>query len=293
VEVEDQIYEHTVEQMHLQNSEGSFRAGMNPAGSNQAYDHYLKARYMELKQQDSKDLETARSLYQDAINIDHTFSLANVGLARCYLSQFRNSKDSKLLHKAIAAGQQAVQLDDESPDAHAVLGEVYKSAKNKEKFLAELDRVAELVPNSDAAYRNLGDAYSESGDENRHEKESIAAISAYEKAVSVNPYYWLNHNALGNAYFGQGENAKALVEYQKVIDIAADSPMGYEGVGAAYLRVGKWSEAIPPFQKALALAPDSPTYSNLGTAYFFLRRYEEAAKMYEKSVQTTSGDEEL
>jgi len=195
MELEDQMYERVAKQMHLQNSEGSFRAGMNPAGSNQAYDHYLKARYMALNQQDPKDLDTAIGLYQDAINLEHTFSLAHVGLARCYLSQFQISKDSKLLQKAMSAAQQAVQLDDDSPDAHIVLGEVYKSAKNKDKSLAELNRTAELEPNSDAAYRNLGDgylggAYIESGDEKGHEKESIAAISAYQKAVYVNPYYW-------------------------------------------------------------------------------------------------------
>jgi tetratricopeptide (TPR) repeat protein len=165
--------------------------------------------------------------------------------------------------------------------------------KNKERSLAELNRVAELVPNSDAAYRNLGDAYSESGFEKGHEKESRAAISAYQNAVAANFYNWLNHMALGKAYFELGDNAKALPEFQKVTELAPDNPMGYGDIGSVYLREGKWSAAIPQFQKALAFAPDSPTYSNLGTAYFFLRRYEEAAKMYEKSVQTASGNEEL
>jgi len=287
LELENKVYEHFVQQTNLRSSEGSFRAGMNPTGSNQAYDHYLKARYMELNQQDPKDLDTEIGLYQDAINLEHTFSLAHVGLARCYLSQFRISKDSKLLQKAVATAQQAVQLDDDSPDAHSVLGEVYKSAKNKEKSLTELNRVVELEPNSDAAYRNLGDAYSGSG----HEQESIAA---YQKAVSVNPYYWMNYNALGNAYFAQGENAKALPEFLKVTELAPDSPIGYENVGSVYLRRGKWTEAIPQYRKALAFGPDAPTYANLGTAYFFLKQYDEAVKLYEKALQINGrGDEVL
>jgi eukaryotic-like serine/threonine-protein kinase len=302
-ELENQIYELAIEQMHLQNSEGSFRAGMNLAGSNQAYDRYLKARFTELNQQDSKDLDAAIGLYQDAININHSFSLAHVGLARCYLSEFQlNSKDSKLLQKAMAAAQLAAQFDDDSPDAHAILSEVYKRATKKEQSIAELERVVELVPNSDAAYRNLGEAYLQadvnaanrnSGNADSTSVPEPKSIGAYKKAVAVNSYYWTNHNALANAYFALGDEARALPEFEKVIAIASDNPIGYEGVGASYLRRGKWNEAIPPFQKALALAPDSPTYSNLGTAYFFLRRYEEAAKMYEKSVQTTSGDEEL
>jgi serine/threonine protein kinase/tetratricopeptide (TPR) repeat protein len=286
-ELEDQIYERVARQMRIENSEGNFRAGMNPTGSNQAYDRYLKARYTELNQQDPRDLDTAIGLYQDAVNIERTFSLAHVGLARCYLAQFRISKDSKLLQKAMAAAQQAVQLDDDSTDSHSVLGDVYTNAKNKQTSLVELNRAAELQPSSDEAYRNLGEAYSLS-------HQSDEAIAAYQKAVAANSYYWLNHNALGNAYLGLGDNAKALPEYQKVTELAPDSPMGYEGVGSVYLREGKWGEAIPQYQKTVALAPDAPTYSNLGTAYFFSRKYGEAVKMYEKSLQLNGiGDEVL
>src|ERR1039457_3903336 len=301
VELEDQIYEHTVEQMHLQNSEGSFRAGMRPAGD-QAYDHYLKARFMELNEQGPKDLETATGLYQDAINVDgQTFSLARVGLARCYLSHFRISKDSKLLQRAMATAQQAVQLDDDSPDAHIILSEIYSSAKNKEKSLTELNRAAELAPNSDTTYRNLGDAYLDADvdaanrnrvDAHSESKYENKSIEAYQKAVSVNPYYQRNHTALGNVYLGLGDNAKALPEFQKLIEIAPDSPMGYEAVGSVYVREGKWGEAIPQFQQALALAPDSTTYSNLGTAYFWLKNYDQATKMYEKALQINANQNE-
>jgi serine/threonine protein kinase/tetratricopeptide (TPR) repeat protein len=285
--MEGQIYEHVTKQMHLQSGEGSFRAGMNPTGSNQAYDHYLKARYAELSQQNPQDLDTAIRLYQDAINSDHTFSLAYAGPARCYLSQFRISKDTKLLQKATAAAQKAVQLDDDSPVAHIVLSEVYKSAKNNEQSLAELNRAVELAPNSDEAYRNLSDAYQRSG-------HSGEAISAYQKAVAANPYNWLNHIALAKAYFELGDNARALIEFQKITELAPDNPMGYGDIGSVYLRTGKWSEAIPHFQKALSIAPDAPTYSNLGTAYFWLQRYDESVRMYEKALQINgNGNEEL
>jgi serine/threonine protein kinase/tetratricopeptide (TPR) repeat protein len=293
VELDDQLYERVAKQMHLQNSDGNFRAGMKPTGSNHAYDRYLKARYIELNQQDPKDLDTAIGLYQDAINIERTFSLAYIGLARCYLSQLQIAKDPKVPQKATTAAQQAVQLDDDSPNAHTVLSEVYKSAKNKEKSLAELSRAAELDPKSDAAYRNLGDAYIESGEEKGHEKRSIAAIFTYKEAVSVNPYYWANYNALGNAYWRLGDNAQALPEFQKVTEPAPDNPIGYNEIGSVYLRQGKWSESIPQFQKALTLAPDADTYSNLGTAFFFLGRYDEAAKMYEKALQMSGSPDEV
>ena len=33
------------------------------------------------------------------------------------------------------------------------------------------------------------------------------------KAIEKNPYYWLNHNALGGTYFRVGEYAKAAEEF--------------------------------------------------------------------------------
>jgi tetratricopeptide (TPR) repeat protein len=46
----------------------------------------------------------------------------------------------------------------------------------------------------------------------------------------------------------------------------------------------RWSECIPNFEKALQIQPYFGTYSNLGTAYFFLKRYNDAVKMFEKAV---------
>ena len=42
----------------------------------------------------------------------------------------------------------------------------------------------------------------------------------------------------------------------------------------------------------MGFEPDAPTYSNLGTAYFWLRRYDEAVKMYEKAVQINANQSE-
>jgi Flp pilus assembly protein TadD len=60
-----------------------------------------------------------------------------------------------------------------------------------------------------------------------------------------------------------------------------------------YLREGKWSEAIPQFRKLSRSPPTPIPYSNLGTAYFFLKNYDQATKMYEKAVEMTPNDEEL
>jgi serine/threonine protein kinase/tetratricopeptide (TPR) repeat protein len=285
--LEDQIYATVATALELKpTGEEQARIGAHPTENLKAYDLYLQGRNI-LRNGHSQDAyRQALGLFEQAIEKDPNFALAYTGLADSSLWMYGETKEGIWAQKATLAAQQAERLSNNLPEVHLSLGGVYSATGKNTQAIAELKRALELAPNSDEAYRSLGDAYFSSG-------QSDEAIAAYQKAVAANSYYWLNHNALGNAYFEQGDSAKALSEYQKVMEIDGDNPIGYEGVGSVYLREGKWGEAIPQYQKALALAPDAPTYSNLGTAYFWLKRYDESVKMYEKATEMTPNDEQL
>jgi serine/threonine protein kinase/tetratricopeptide (TPR) repeat protein len=285
--LEDQIYGTLASALALKlTDEEQARVGTHPTENVKAYDLYLQGRNVLRNGHNPDAYKQAVGLFEQAIDKDANFALAYTGLADSSLLMYRESKEGVWAQKATLSAQQAEHLSNNLPEVHLSLGSVYSATGKNTQAVAELKRALELAPNSDEAYRSLGEAYSRSG-------ESEEAISAYQKAVAANSYYWLNHTALGNAYLRLGDNAKALPEFQKAIEIAADNPMGYEGLGSTYLRESKWAEAIPQFAKALTLAPDSPTYSNLGTAYFFLKNYDQATTMYEKAVQMTPNDEQL
>jgi serine/threonine protein kinase/tetratricopeptide (TPR) repeat protein len=285
--LEDQIYGTVATALALKpTDEEQARVGAHPTENVKAYDLYLQGRNT-LRNGHSQDAyRQAVGLFEQAIDKDSNFALAYSGLADSSIRMYDESKESVWAQKATLAAQQAERLSNNLPEVHLSLGSVYATTGKNTQAVAELKRALELAPNSDVAYRELGDAYSRSG-------QSDDAIASFQKAVAANSYNWMNHIALGNAYFGLGDNAKALPEFQKVIEITPDSPLGYEGMGNVYLREGKWSEAIPQYQKALTLAPDAPTYSNLGTAYFFLKSYDQSTKMYEKAVEMTPNDEQL
>lgn len=285
--LEDQIYGTVATALELKpTGEEQARVGAHPTENVKAYDLYLQGRNT-LRNGHSQDAyRQAVGLFEQAIDKDSNFALAYTGLADSSLRMYGETKEGIWAQKATLAAQQAERLSNNLPEVHLSLGSVYSATGKNTQAVAELKRALELAPNSDEAYRNLGSAYDSGG-------QSDEAIAAYQKALAANSYYWLNHNALGDAYFGHGDNAKALPEFQKVIEIAGDNPMGYEGIGSVFLREGKWGEAIPQYQKALALAPDAPTYSNLGTAYFWLKRYDESVTMYEKATEMTPNDEEL
>ncbi len=283
--LEDQIYGSVASALALKpTDEEQARIGAHPTENVKAYDLYLQGRNTLRNGNSQVAFKEAVGLFEQAIEKDPNFALAYTGLADSSLRMYHETKETLWAQKATLAAQQAERLSNTLPEVHLSLGAAYSVTGKNTEAVTELKRALELAPNSDEAYRNLGDAYKESG-------QSDEAISAYQKAVAANAYYWLNHIALGDAYWALGDNAKALPEFQKATELAPDNPIGYENIGSVYLREGKWSESIPEFQKSLARAPQSGTYSDLGTAYFFLKNYDEATKMYEKAVELTPNDE--
>jgi len=111
--------------------------------------------------------------------------------------------------------------------------------------------------------------------------------------VQLNPYYWVNENSLGDAYSQIGDYDKALEAFKQVTTLEPDVNAGYENSGNVLVQQGKYAEAVPLLQRALQIEPDAAAYTNIGTAYFFLKRFAEAAQAFEKAVAINSNDTQL
>jgi serine/threonine protein kinase/tetratricopeptide (TPR) repeat protein len=282
--LEDQIYGGVVEALALKpTSEESARATPHPTENFEAYDLYLKGRSAMRGQQDVKNIQTAIDYYEQALKKDGSFALAYAGLADASLTMYHEKKDTFWSQKALGAAQQAERLNDNLPEVHFSLGNVYTASGKGSEAVSELKRALQLAPNSDDGYRGLGKAYLAIG-------QKDLALQAYQKAIELNPYYWVNYNYAGHAYSSLGEYDKALAAFQRIIELEPDNTFGYLNAGAIYFQQGRYDQCIPLYQKALQIQPHSMTYSNLGTAFFFLKRYAEAVPMFEKAVEMNQND---
>jgi serine/threonine-protein kinase len=282
--LEDQIYGGVVEALALKpTSEESARATPHPTENFEAYDLYLKGRSATRGQQDVKNIQAAVDYYEQALKKDPSFALAYAGVADASLLMYFQKKDSFWSQKALAAAQQAERLNDNLPEVHFSLGNVYTASGKGAQAVAELKRALQLAPNSDDGYRGLGKAYLSLG-------QKDLGLQAYQKAIDINPYYWVNYNSIGQAYFGLGEYDKALVGFRRMIELEPNNAFGYLNVGAVYFQQGKYEQCIPFFQKALQIQPHYMTYSNLGTAFFYLKRYPESVPMFEKAAEMNPND---
>jgi serine/threonine-protein kinase len=281
--LEDQMYNQLVSALTISpTNEELAKSEARPTDNVAAYDLYLRGRN-SMRQNDVRSVQTALDYFSQALKEDPRFALAYTGVGQASLRMYGIKKDAFWTQKALAAAQQAQQLDDKLPEVHATLGSVYRATGKYSEAVAELNRAQALAPNSDEVYRRLGSVYLATGNPPR-------AIEAYQKAIELNPYYWINQNSLGNAYFEAGDYQKALQAFQRVTVLEPDVNNGFENAGSVLVQEGKYSDAIPYLQKALQIESDFTSYSNIGLAYTLTKRYAEASQALEKAVALNPND---
>jgi serine/threonine protein kinase/tetratricopeptide (TPR) repeat protein len=284
--LEDQIYAQVVSAMDVKaTTEENANAEARPTDNVASYDFYLRGRNA-LRVNDAKSIQAALDFFNQAVKQDPKFALAYTGVAQASLRMYGVTNDGFWTQKALAAAQQALQLNDRLPEVHSTLGSVYRATGKYSEAIAELNRAQALAPNSDEVYWRLGNVYLSKGDYSH-------AIEAYQKALQLNPYYWVNENSLGDAYTQTGDYDKALEAFKQVMTLEPDVKEGYANSGTVLVQQGKYADAVPLLQRAVQIEPDAAAYTNIGTAYFFLRRFSEAAEAFEKAVAINANDTQL
>ena len=71
----------------------------------------------------------------------------------------------------------------------------------------------------------------------------------------------------------------------EVIALAPDSFRGYSNLGGTRILQGRYTEAIAALQKSIEIRQTGSALSNLGTAYFNLHRFDEAARSFKQAIE--------
>jgi tetratricopeptide (TPR) repeat protein/predicted Ser/Thr protein kinase len=247
---------------------------MEPA----AYDFYLQGRGYLQDIGKLENVENAVTVFRRALEKDAGFAAASAGLGEAYWSKFGLTHEAHWTEEAIKACNSAVDHDAALADAHVCLGGVYLGTGQVEQAATEYQKAVLLDPTLDAAHAGLASAYVKL-------KRPDDAEKAYQQAISLRPEYWVGYNRLGTFYLRRGKYEHAAQMFSQVVSLAPDSFMGYNNLGDVRMYQGRNAEAIPLLQHSLEIRKTADATSNLGTAYFQLHRYAEAADAYEQATQ--------
>ncbi len=223
---------------------------------------------------DQGKLEEAIASYQQAIQLNPSYSIAYISLGNALYNQGK-------LEEAIASYQKAIQLNpsDAIAIAYINLGTALLAQEKLEEAIANYQKAIQLNPNYINAYIGLGLAKYDQG-------KLEVAIANYQQAIELDPNYALPYNGLGAAKYNQGKLEEAIANYQKAIQLNPNYAIAYNNLGLALRNQGKLEEAIASYEKSIQLEPShADVYNGLGYTLQQQGELEEAIQQYKLSLE--------
>jgi serine/threonine-protein kinase len=192
-------------------------------------------------------VQQAIRLFEQAIDEDPGYALAYAGLADAYTMHldYRGMPVAAAFERARALARRAIALDDDLAEAHTSLAWVL--------FI--------------------------------HDWEWDAALSHFERAVTLNPGYATGHQWMAFQLMVLGRPADALAAAQVAIDLDPGSAPIRRALGWLHYYARHWDEAEEQLQRALTLNPAAEeSHRVLGMTRLQRGAYDEAESAFRNAL---------
>ncbi|MBI1807806.1 MAG: alpha/beta fold hydrolase [Ignavibacteria bacterium] len=244
----------------------------------EAYDLFLKGRYF-MNKRSAEGLEKAIEFFEQAIVVDHDYSVSYSGLAEANtilaLLEFLPPKEA--FPKARAAAEKAIEIDHSIAEAHAVLG-VVKFQYDWDWMVAEREfkRAIELNPNYGTAHHYYADFLKGMGRFNE-------ALVEIKRAKELDPLSLAINTGVGHVLYLSRQYDGAIEQYRKTLELDPNFLQARLWFGRPYLQKGMYEEAITELQAAVQLSGKSTiAVAMLGHAYAASGKKAEGLKMLDE-----------
>lgn len=267
----------------------------------EAYEFYLRAKYLFEKKKTKADVETARGMYQKAIDLDSGFASAYAGKGTTYTSQGEYGDAEKIYGRALQIARQSNDKNEEAA-ALSLLGVVEWYRGNHSKAL-------EYYSQSLTIASEIGDRAGE-GRTLNNIAVVFSAQGNYGKALD----YYTNSlqrarelgdrraegNAIsniGNIHYLQGDYSRAMDDYTQTLKMFQElgdrrgEGMTLNSLGSVYRSHGDYERALEYYTKSLRVKQDlgDPrgegfTLNDIGTVYDAQGNYSKALEYYTQSL---------
>lgn len=126
------------------------------------------------------------------------------------------------------------------------------------------------------------------------ENKLSKAISAYQKAINIEPENSNFHALIGTIYKQQGDMEKAIYSFHKALEINPQfAPWIYFGIANALQKQEKFTQAVATYYQGIKLAVEIPVwvYQCLGDILIKQQRWNEAIAAYEQAQKLEPDNE--
>lgn len=224
----------------------------------QAYLAFLQGQAL-VYQREQEPLRQSLRFFEQAVNIDPTFSRAHAGAGRAYIRLGEEGFISwaEAIESGRAAADRALSISPDVAEAHSLLSELAFMADDPYALQEKEARKAlELNPNLAEAHDVLGQLSGANGDLKSY-------VSHIEEAYQLDPLSPLTIRYLGRAYFNSGRMEDALEHWKRTIHL--DPLNSYRGMTDYYIVKGDLEKAGAMVKEMERIGPNNEaTYLNRG-----------------------------
>jgi tetratricopeptide (TPR) repeat protein len=196
-------------------------------------------------------IESGLSYFRQAIAKDPSDAAAHVGLAHAYrmFTLSLEQRPGEVLPKAMRAAEEAVRLNCNLAEAHAVLAfNIFWHEWAWDTAGKHFRRALELNPNSADAHWMRAHLLSNTG---RHEQ----ALCEIGRARELDPLSGLIHAMEVQFLLHAGETDQAITRSREAIELDPNSRVAHVFAASAYIEKGLFREAIDQTRAAHVLSP--------------------------------------
>ncbi|NNK31820.1 MAG: tetratricopeptide repeat protein [Xanthomonadales bacterium] len=306
----DEIAGAVAEELQLTLAPESRRAAV-PTEDIQAYDYFLQARSMlETGKQDygaylrsqaseervaqansqfeqagdllsasvgAESAANAARFFASASDQDPEFAAAWAGQCQALMDWHYYQPDARKLERAEASCRRALALDPDLVAGRVALGDLYRKTGWTERAIDEYRAALRGDRNRADAWLGLGEALAVLEDDE-------AAERAMHTAITLDPDDLRAYYTLGAFLFHHGRYADAASVYRQLARHPAAGAGAHEGLGTAYFMLGEFGQAAEAYRRVIELSPTARAYSNVGTQYYYNGQFEDAVVMYRQAV---------
>ncbi|MBN1995349.1 MAG: tetratricopeptide repeat protein [Anaerolineae bacterium] len=190
------------------------------------------------------------------------------------------------LHEAIAAYEQAIQLDPNNDIPYIRQSRLLVYTHDTAKAV---ERAAQAVLLNPTSPENLA-YYCRALDWEARYSEAFDACSC---AIELDPGYAEGYAFLSEVYADQANWTLARTTAQQALEVNFNSIDAQHNMGYALEIQGRYAEAAEFYENAITLAPNlGPLYIDAGRSYYWAGDLEKAAERYKKAIKLNPTDPE-
>jgi TolB-like protein/Tfp pilus assembly protein PilF len=246
----------------------------------EAYTEYLLG-IDDLNRYTFESLPRAEQRFKNAIRLDPDYATAwaKLGYTYLYMLDTGIGTQAEMVQKAKDAASKALELDESSAMAIAVLGRAEEALGDDDSAEQLYRRAMEINQSETTAalfYAGLLEGTSR--------RSEVPAI--LRRVLTLDPLSTSVYNQLASHYRITRDFEAALAATNRLIEINPDSPVAYYRAAEIKFASGDWAQAIISTLKAFEYDPDDPELATMiGDYYLALELPADARKWYDRAVE--------